>query len=183
LAWLGAVALVFVYLLQEKRRIRIKALLFLLIFLAVLIEELTVGRIVSGVSLDSMSFTERRTQYTSGIEMLLEHPLFGVGLGSYLRNVHRYATPPFLFQPIHSVFLLIAIEAGFAGLFLFAAASLYALIISWEQKRMWWFMGLFTILFLGTFDHYMITIHQTQLLFVLVWMYAAGWATHEAIYQ
>ncbi|MEK7166119.1 MAG: O-antigen ligase family protein [Patescibacteria group bacterium] len=175
LAWVGLVVLIFVRLLKEEKRTSARIQLVLLIFLALFVEELTIGRIMSVVSLDTVSFTERITQYEEGARMLLDHPFLGIGVGGYLRKAHFYATPPFLFQPIHSIFMLIALEAGFVGLSIFAVACLYALRTSWKQQRWWSFAGLATILFLGLFDHYMITIHQTQTLFVLVWINAVGW--------
>ncbi len=91
------------------------------------------------------------------IEQWSKSPLFGTGLGTsplYPRNITNYAL---LHQPIHNIYLLLLTETGIVGL------GLFFVVVA---KRFSWL--LVPILFLGFFDHYFLTLQQTQLLLAIV---------------
>lgn len=134
----------------------------------------------TGIRLYDESIVQRENLIRSSLSMIKDHPIFGVGLNNFLVNLPSYQiSHPSLFylQPVHNLFLLIASETGIIGLIfslwfifvtykkiinkslihnsLFPSASLRAGII------------LSSILILGLFDHYFLTLQQGQLLLAL----------------
>lgn len=56
------------------------------------------------------------------LNMINDHPLFGIGLNTFREMMRQYDTTGvsyFLFEPVHNVFLLIGAEIGLVGLSLF----------------------------------------------------------------
>lgn len=120
-----------------------------------------------------------RLQYMSISKgMFFEHP-FGVGLGGFTEMMQNYTADklePWLFQPVHNVFLLAANELGLVGgiLFLSIPGYLFYLLIrkvmglaadspekQFGQILIAMLAGITTI---ALFDHYFITIYQGQAL-------------------
>ena len=95
--------------------------------------------------------------------------IFGTGINSSTVLIEKFLEPNgFLrfVQPPHNVFILLASEIGIVGLALFLLIFAKALIHS-RQKNFFIFVTLLQILFLSSFDHYFVTIHQT---FLLLWL-------------
>ncbi len=102
--------------------------------------------------------------------MMKDHLVFGVGLFNFLPNL-----PDFLkmnmgvsyfgyLQPVHNIFLLVLAETGIIGLGFF----MYFLWKTYKRIKDKKFIILSTILILGLFDHYWLTLQQGQLLFAFV---------------
>ena len=105
---------------------------------------------------------------TSG-EMIKEHPIFGVGLGNFIKNIPKYSKDnSWLLQPVHNIYLLIFAETGLMGLVIFFILSIRILNKTLSfNKRNFIYLLLFVLL-TGFFDHYWITIQQNLLLEVLI---------------
>lgn len=110
------------------------------------------------------SFSRRSELAKISLKMWQSHPLTGVGLNNFTVAMDQYGYIPastrFL-QPVHNIYLLILSETGLIGLFGF----LY-LIFSNKKVQPFWI-----ILFLGLFDHYLLTLQTGMLLFFLTIYY------------
>ncbi|MEK7450510.1 MAG: O-antigen ligase family protein, partial [Patescibacteria group bacterium] len=125
------------------------------------------------LNLSDESIVQRESLIRSSISMINDHPIFGVGLNNFLVNLPAYQkafSPTFYLQPVHNLFLLIASETGIIGLgfslwFIFAT---YQRIINQSLIHNSLFIILSSVLVLGMFDHYFLTLQQGQLLLALV---------------
>ena len=112
---------------------------------------------------------DRRSQLSSmAIQMVKDSPLIGQGLNNFTVKMDDYgivaATTRFL-QPVHNIYLLIFAETGLLGLFCFG----YLIICTFRSKRPTALkLSLFTLLFLGLFDHYPFSLQAGLLLLALL---------------
>ncbi|MDO8601651.1 MAG: O-antigen ligase family protein [bacterium] len=107
-----------------------------------------------------------RVEYTKiGVEQLTSSPLIGVGIGSQVQEAiekGRYAshgmTRAWESQPVHNLYLLIAVEIGVIGALSFIA---FLAIVMWRLTRNKSFESGFALsllvglLFFGLFDHFL----------------------------
>ena len=107
------------------------------------------------------SFYRRNDLTLVSFEMIKDKPFSGVGLNSFTKSLQDYK----FIQPVHNIFLLLASEAGLLTLVAFLF-FLFLLITKSIAKGSDFFptVLLFELLFLGTFDHYLLTIQQGLLL-------------------
>ena len=107
------------------------------------------------------SFYRRNDLTTVSFEMIKDKPLLGVGLNSFTQSLEDYK----FIQPVHNIFLLLASEAGLLTLvaFLFFLLLLITKSIA-TGSDFFPTVLLFELLFLGTSDHYLLTIQQGLLL-------------------
>lgn len=127
---------------------------------------------------DDAASTQERTLFLKiGRDMLFDQPL-GVGLGAFTLHMQDYTATklkPWLFQPVHNIFLLVADEVGIAGGLLFLSLFVYVfyrlLRLLRKQKTddnrfavallLSLLVGIGVI---GFFDHYFVTIYQGQVM-------------------
>ena len=121
------------------------------------------------------SSLERIEYSRAGLEMIKDHPIFGIGIGESVLHMEQYthrALKPWEKQPIHNYFILAAAEIGLPGaliiLWLFWL-HLEALLGSLKIQITNFYaallaISLIAILLLMQFDHYFYTLEQTQLL-------------------
>lgn len=127
----------------------------------------------TNINLSDESIVQRENLIRSSISMINDHPIFGVGLNNFLVNLPSYQkpySPLFYLQPVHNLFLLIAAETGIIGLgfFIWFLFLTYKRIMSQPLIHNSLFIILSSILILGMFDHYFLTLQQGQLLLALV---------------
>ena len=103
--------------------------------------------------------------------LIAENAIIGVGEGNYILGLAENADFPKLswwLQPVHNIYLLAFSEIGLIGLGLFVllllAVASKAIL---KDKRMLLAAFLFVV-FTGFFDHYWVTLQQTQILFVVL---------------
>ncbi len=100
---------------------------------------------------------------------------FGVGLGNFVNwfMVNDPYRPKWFYQPVHNIYLLVYSETGLAGI---AAFGLFLILLIKEfiQKTKLKGMPEYSILlmvlsflFIGIFDHYLITLQQGKFIFWL----------------
>ncbi|HPD73926.1 MAG TPA: O-antigen ligase family protein [bacterium] len=115
----------------------------------------------------------RRIDFTSAsYRTIKDNFLFGVGFNNFTVFVdkYNYDSPDLRFlQPVHNIFLLIFSESGIFGFLLFIS------LIGFSLKRLInssyfhvFLISLLQIVLLGSFDHYLFTMHQTLLLFWII---------------
>ena len=99
---------------------------------------------------------QRGALINNSLAMVKEHSVFGVGLNNFIINLPLHEK----IQPVHNIFLLIASETGLVGL------GFFAWFLYKTYKRIMIHNSLFiilsSILILGMFDHYPLTLQQGQ---------------------
>lgn len=98
-------------------------------------------------------------------QMIKDSPLTGVGLNNFIVRLPEFWQTQIIYwlQPVHNIFLLVATETGLVGL----AVFLWLLILALRKTKKF-VLPLLVILALGLFDHYWLTLQQTQLLLAIV---------------
>lgn len=125
------------------------------------------------------AFNERLEYIEISKKIFLDMPS-GTGLGHFTFFMQDYTSlklDPWLFQPVHNIFLLAANETGFFGalsflcLFIFSFVQLlksFRLSHSDHQRSAQLFMALLTSFsIIGLFDHYFFSLLHGQILLVL----------------
>ncbi len=110
------------------------------------------------------SFVVRNQLNDAAIQMVLSHPVFGVGLGNFLVELPTYLPTRTIYflQPVHNIYLLLLSEVGALGV-------MGIFWILWRiRKHIEFSVALGTIAILGLVDHYFLTLQQGQLLLTIV---------------
>ncbi len=105
--------------------------------------------------------------------MLAEKNLFlGQGLGNFIPLLPTVSKPPFLLQPVPSVYLQLLAESGVLGLTLFLSVIFLSAVKVKDRYKKPLRLSLIIVLILGIFDHYFVTLQQTKIL--LTFLIALG---------
>ena len=109
--------------------------------------------------METTSFTRRWQLIKISLKMFLNQPFLGTGWNNFIIRMEKFGqirgNIRFL-QPVHNIFLLLLAETGIIGTSLILII-LYQII---KKRKRVFFPLLFSILFLGLFDHYWLTIEQ-----------------------
>jgi O-antigen ligase len=131
----------------------------------------------SQTSVREESFIQRKDLIQNAITIISKHPLFGVGLHNFLpalSQIRSPLSPTFYLQPVHNIFLLWIAETGLVGfifliIFLIKTIRQLLSLLSQRNPATKTLLLLFiSLLILGSFDHYLLTLQQGQLLASLV---------------
>jgi len=117
----------------------------------------------------SNSILQRRELLKAAFEMILQNPLFGVGLNNFVVAAKDYLpkiADPYIFQPVHNVYLLVFSELGIIG-FVVIITLVYFTFLQSLKSHPLIIVAVLQLAFLGFFDHYLFTLQQAQLLFVV----------------
>ncbi len=159
----------------SKQLLKVILLTFLLVLLALLflnVETLLVERFFF---LSSDALSERLKYVDIALNMIGEN-IWGVGFGNFtlvMQQYYLFKLDPWLFQPVHNIYLLAFAELGILGgiilLFLFLYSALLLLrkvkIVKRERDFVAMvFSLLIAVLIIGFFDHYLLTLYQGQAL-------------------
>lgn len=164
------------------KKIRFKIItLFLLfivfcsLFTALLWPEVS-ARFLS-ISSQEQAVTLRLYYNDIALSIIKEKPLLGLGLGNFVWHLFdNYQLKEFwLYQPVHNLYLLIAVEIGIIGLIVFLI--FLGKILFKRLKQIFkqsivliFFCLLLAFLALSMIDHYFWTIQQSRLIF---WLFLA----------
>lgn len=149
---------------EKKKHLRGVVLLTLLV---------TIGLFFSfAKNLSGQEFLVQRFSLAQiALKMIEANPFVGVGLNNFIPQLPNYWQQygmTYWLQPVHNIYLLVAVEAGLVGWLIF----LWFLILTFKKllvaNRWSLITALSVILALGLFDHYWLTLQQTQLLLVVV---------------
>ncbi|MCL4354874.1 O-antigen ligase family protein [Patescibacteria group bacterium] len=176
--FLWIVILLIEFFLKIKKRFKLLiGLLFILIFLILLIPFIPFSSRYIFSQFSQESFIQRYDLALSASQTFLNHPLLGVGLNNYLYYIPSFLNNKILLvQPPHNIYLLILVQSGILGFFVFVKFLLNTftqITKSLNDKRFYYYL-FFSVLFLGFLDHYLITLQQGQIILTLV--FAFCWA-------
>lgn len=149
----------------------------LLILLTVFLPFL-ITRFSSVLNFDKLSITRREDLTAAALVYFLNSPIFGVGLNNFIQvitQLNPVSGPNRFLQPVHNIFLLTLVETGIIGFIGFCLFVFFPVYKPWLKKNKnngftktllfcWCSM-----LFLGLFDHYFLTLPQGQRLLFLIW--------------
>lgn len=170
LLWL---IILFIFLISRAgKKILQKNIAFFLIFIFIIISFIFYTPIIlrfSSSGLYDESFSQREELLKNSLAIIKKHPFFGTGLNNFLIELAQVQKPNnmiFYLQPVHNIFLLVAAQTGILGLVYFI------IFLAKTFKKAFWKSDLInykiiiflSILILGSFDHYFLTIQQGQLL-------------------
>jgi O-antigen ligase len=122
---------------------------------------------------NSPSFYRRSNLLKSANMMLDESSLFGVGMNNFVVASPRFLPQSQILifnQPVHNIFVLILAESGIFAFLTYFSLFIYAGFTALKREfgvSTLLFVSLLQFIILGCFDHYVYTIHQTQILFWL----------------
>jgi len=114
---------------------------------------------------DILSLLKRLELIKQSFKIISQHPVFGIGIGTYLLAQKNFSSfyPLFFNQPVHNIFLLLLAEIGFPS-FIFLSWLFFSLIKNLSlKKNSSFFFLILTVFFTGLFDHYWLTIKQNLL--------------------
>jgi len=142
-----------------KSSIKIKCRLCVLARLFMIV---VVSLIFLQATTDPLTISKRIELMKNSITIILDYPIYGVGLGSYLVEQAKFSSKYYLFfnQPVHNIFLLYFSEVGIVigSLILFLSLVKISRLIKMSPY-------VFSALILtGLFDHYWLTLQQNFLL-------------------
>ncbi len=116
---------------------------------------------------DPLSGEKRIILMKNSFEIIVQNPIFGVGIGNYLlaQSAFPMKYSYHFLQPVHNIILLLLSEIGFIffGYICFILINWFRK--NWRQKY-FYFIGI--ILLSGMFDHYWITLQQNFLLIPVI---------------
>lgn len=119
----------------------------------------------------SLSIARRNDLFKASLRMIVDRPLFGIGLNMFPVYLKDYGavrgTIQFL-QPVHNVLYLIAAESGIAAALVFVVFLTVLFYKSYTRGfSLIPLVLIIMLVFIGSFDHYIYTIQQGQLMFWL----------------
>lgn len=124
----------------------------------------------AALNIEAETVVARQQLNGVAIEQFVRSPIFGTGLGTAplyggISNfIHQIGGSNYAlaFQPPHNIYLLLLAETGILGLL--GVLGILGRALKNGATR----VPLLTILFLGLFDHYFLTLQQGQLIFSLI---------------
>jgi O-antigen ligase len=136
-----------------------------------------IGTRILQTRLTEESVVQREALIHAAFLLFNKHPYLGVGLGNFLPSLTQMpqlVTSTQYLQPVHNIFLLIITETGIVGglFFLWFLGKTYQQLLFMFKKKSQlsipFSITLSTILILGLFDHYFLTLQQGQLLLAVI---------------
>jgi hypothetical protein len=196
-AFFAVVAAFLIYIAVNENRTALKYIILgfsLLIFFIVAfnLEEIFFQRFLLGGDAEAGSM---RLKYMDMSEhMIFDHP-FGVGPGGFIPAMQNYSyikLEPWVFQPAHNVFMMVANELGIIGFGIFTLLFGYIFFrlikivsvrLKEEEEKLFGYtlIALITgIMTISLFDHYFYTIYQGQALMFIFLALASSYIKNDA---
>lgn len=170
----------FIHLHREKptglkmMKILVATMLLFGVFLYVY-KPLVASRTTPAGRIEQRAISERLGQYADARELFTNNWLLGVGVGGYTKALFEKvdtSRASWLYQPVHSVYVLAFVELGIVGGLLFVSAiGTVATVLIWEHRRRWrryqsttppwvaiWGLALAFLAIVGLADHYIWTL-------------------------
>ena len=177
-AWLGLIVfslvLVWKWSYFDRKRLVILLVTIGLSFILTLFpyRELVQARTVNTTShAEEFSFIGRAWLNGEARKLIVEYPLTGVGIGSFVIELARQAGEGYVIEPAHNIFLMAGVELGFPGLLLVIALTVLFVSRLFKTRNPNAILAgaaLSGLGFIALFDHYLWTIAPGRLLLGLV---------------
>ncbi|HET9946587.1 MAG TPA: O-antigen ligase family protein [Patescibacteria group bacterium] len=122
---------------------------------------------------DGQSITQRLLLLQISWKLFLSHPIFGSGINNFIFSLPLFLpiSSRNLLQPVHTIFLLWLSQTGITGAFI-AGIFFVKTVKKLSDKKTPYTIFLtscaISIVVIGLFDHYFLTLQQGQLLFALL---------------
>jgi O-antigen ligase len=189
-AWLGLLAFMILLTVKSKYldRKRLLSLISVFVLTAFLtlypLRELVFTRLGNAPVVTEQLSTFGRSWLTEqALTMICHHPLTGVGIGSFVIELSRYALEGALIEPVHNIFLLAGAELGIIGL-MFLVGLFIAIadtIFKTKTPRAILVSGTVAGLgVIGLFDHYLWSLAPGRMMLALALGLWAGQAANDA---
>jgi O-antigen ligase len=149
-------------------------ILVLIIFLYFIFQNSFLLQRFSLTKISDESLVQRKELISQSFLMIEKNPVFGVGINNFFNNLNfsNVQLKTSLVQPVHNIFLLVFSETGLIGLIFFVYLSYKTTIViihrSSKRERKYLLLLVSSIIFLGFFDHYFLTIQQGQILLSII---------------
>lgn len=120
-------------------------------------------RFLSLLSFDSLTLIRREQLSWVALNLWIKSPILGKGLNNFIPVASDLllSGPSRFLQPVHNILLLALVETGILGLLGWVGLFVYPI----KKMKLVWAV----IIFLGMFDHYLLTLPQGYRLLFLVW--------------
>lgn len=189
-AWVGFAASGFVisvkYRILDKMRLLTLAATVVASLMVVIfpLQALMYTRIAGASTVPTEAFSIKGREWLAGqaISVIQQHPLLGIGIGSFIINLTQHALPGYIIEPAHSLPLLVVSELGLGG-----AVILLGLV--WVIVRHVWYIrtpqavlisaGLVGLCVTSLFDHSLWTLAPGRIFLMMVLGLWAGQVEHE----
>ena len=158
----------------DRRRLAILLAIIAISFISTLFpyRQLVQARTINTTShSEEFSFIGRAWLSHEAIDMIHEHPLTGVGIGSFIIELSKRAGEGYVIEPVHNIFLLAGAELGIPGLLLVITLSIsfiYRLFKAQDPNAILAGATLAGLGIIGFFDHYFWTLAPGRLMLGLV---------------
>jgi O-antigen ligase len=189
-AWLGMIIFFAILVLKSKhldhKRLVLLASVSILTIILTLypLRELVLTRISNApVATEQLSTFGRSWLTQQAIGMIREHPLTGVGIGSFILELADYAVEGAIIEPVHNIFLLAGSELGIIGLLLIIAFFISIVLNIFKARTPNAILASATIAGLGVislFDHYLWSLPPGRMMLALVLGLWIGQVEHDA---
>jgi O-antigen ligase len=190
-AWLALLAFSMVLIWKsnhfDRKRLAILLAIITLSFIITLLpyRQLVQARTINTTShSEEFSFIGRAWLSQEALKMISEHPLTGVGIGSFIIELSKHAGEGYVIEPVHNILLLAGAELGIPGLLLVIALSIsfiYQLFKAQNPNAILAGATLTGLGIIGFFDHYLWTLAPGRLMLGLViGMFLGQGLSHDA---
>ena len=171
----------------DRKRLAILLVIITLSFILTLLpyRQLVQARTLNTTShSEEFSFIGRAWLSQEALKMMSEHPLTGVGIGSFVIELARRAGEGYVIEPVHNILLLAGAELGIPGFLLVIVLSIsfiYHLFKAQNPNAILAGATLTGLGIIGFFDHYLWTLAPGRLMLGLViGLFLGQGISHEA---
>jgi O-antigen ligase len=189
-AWLALIAFVMVLVLKSKHfsRYRLYLLLATIAWTFTLTIYLTRNLVFTRISnqatpTETISSVGRSWLAEQSLNMIRQHPITGVGIGSFIIELSQTAAEGAPIEPVHNVILLITAELGIVGLLLFIGFLIFIALYIYKANSPKAILAGATLTGLGVislFDHYFWTLAPGRVMLALALGLWVGQVSHDA---
>jgi O-antigen ligase len=177
-AWLALIAFSLILIWKSKyfdrKRLAVLLAIIAISFIGALFpyRQLVQARTLNTTShSEEFSFIGRAWLSGESIKMIRDHPINGVGIGSFIIELSRHAGEGYVIEPVHNILLLAGAELGIPGLLLVITLSIsfiYHLFIAQNPNAILAGATLTGLGVISFFDHYLWTLAPGRLMLGLV---------------
>ncbi|MCC7432182.1 O-antigen ligase family protein [Candidatus Peregrinibacteria bacterium] len=181
-AWLAIIVYLLVIAAQQSVKIHWKKFILAMVSMIFVLVVFNLHQLIINRIIDfSWQAWEERGLFSETALAILKDNWWGIGAQNFVLEMPKYAVhslSPWLYQPVHNVFLLALVEFGIQGLlallvFLISIVSVLfeAMRRLLKSERYFWsnyFAMLAGLLLLGSFDHYLLTSFQGMVLVAII---------------